>query len=85
MRENPLNKKKIGIVIRTVSYLRWYCSMFQIFETFRTAYEDWIVVFGVSNAKYLAFDTPDENAFRILLMRMRAHNKLILKNIYEIF
>jgi len=28
--------KNFGIVIRTVSYLRRYCSMFQIFETFRT-------------------------------------------------
>ena len=62
-----------------------YCSMLQNFDTFGTPYDAWIVVFGVSNAKYLAFDTPDKNAFRILLMRMRAHNKLILKNIYEIF
>ena len=41
-RENPVNKqiiKKIGIVVPTISYLRWYCSMFQIFETFRTADE----------------------------------------------
>ena len=25
------------------------------------------MVFGMSNAKYLAFDTPNENALRILL------------------
>lgn len=41
-RENPVNKKiikKFGIAVRTVSYLRQYCSMFQIFETFRTTDE----------------------------------------------
>ena len=41
-RQNPVNKqiiKKFGIAIRTVSYLRQYCSMFQIFETFRIANE----------------------------------------------
>ena len=41
-RENLVNKqiiKKFGIAIRTVSYLRRYCSMFQIFETFRIADE----------------------------------------------
>ena len=41
-RQNPVNKqiiKKFGIAIRTVSYLRRYCSMFQIFETFRIADE----------------------------------------------
>ena len=41
-RQNPVYKqiiKKFGISIRTVSYLRRYCSMFQIFETFRIADE----------------------------------------------
>ena len=41
-RENPMNKqiiKKFGMAVRTVSYLRRYCSMFQIFETFRTSDE----------------------------------------------
>ena len=41
-RENPMNKqiiKKFGMIVRTVSYLRRYCSMFQIFETFRTTDE----------------------------------------------
>ena len=42
--------------------------MFQIFETFRTIDEAWIVMFGVSNAKYLAFDIPDENTLRRVLM-----------------
>ena len=41
-RQNPVNKqiiKKFCIAICTVSYLRRYCSMFQIFETFRIADE----------------------------------------------
>ena len=41
-RENPVNKqiiKKFGIAVRTVSYLRRYYRMFQIFETFRIADE----------------------------------------------
>ena len=31
--------KEFGMAVRTVSYLRRYCGMFQIFETFRTADE----------------------------------------------
>ena len=31
------------------------------FETFSTSHEGLFLVFGVSNAKYLAFGTPDEN------------------------
>ena len=41
-RENSMNKqiiKNFGMAVRTVSYLRRYCSMFQIFETFRTSDE----------------------------------------------
>ena len=41
-RENSMNKQiitKFGIAVHTVSYLRRYYSMFQIFETFRTADE----------------------------------------------
>ena len=41
-RENLMNKQIItnfGIAVYTVSYLRRYYSMFQIFETFRTADE----------------------------------------------
>ena len=48
----PVNKqiiKKFGMAIRTVSYLRQYCSMFQIFETFRTSDETWTVTVGVPN------------------------------------
>ena len=34
---------------------------------FRTPHESDFLVFGVSNAKYLAFDTPDENALIFIL------------------
>ena len=59
--------KIFGIDVRTISYLRWYCSMLQNFDAFETPQEAWIVVFGVSNAKYLAFDTPNENALTTFL------------------
>ena len=39
-----------------------YCSMFQIFSIYSTPHEAVFLVFGVSNAKNLAFDTPDESA-----------------------
>ena len=32
---------------------------------FKTSNESDFLVFGMSNAKYLAFDTPDGNAHRI--------------------
>ena len=53
-----------GILLCTLSYLRVYCSMSQNFETFSTPQEGLFLVFGVSNAKYLAFGTPDENALK---------------------
>ena len=34
------------------------------FETFSTPYEGLFLVFGVPNAKYLAFGTPDGNALK---------------------
>ena len=60
-----LNKKLVfwfGIYVRTVSYLRRYCSSVPKFLAFETPHEAHILVFGVSNVKYLAFDTPNENA-----------------------
>ena len=39
-----------------------YCSMFHIFSTYNTPDEVVFLVFGVSNAKNLAFNTPDESA-----------------------
>ena len=36
------------------------------FETFSTSHEGLFLVFGVPNAKYLTFGTPDENALKHL-------------------
>ena len=52
------------MVVRTVSYLRWYCSYVLNFLRFGRANEEWFLVFGVPNAKYLAFGTLDESALR---------------------
>ena len=63
--EKKLNKKiknTYAILFRTMPKLSWYCSMLQNFNTFGTLHEAWIVVFGMSNAKYLSFDTPDSSA-----------------------
>ena len=62
------NKKILNldsISVRTLSYLRVYCSMFHNFDTFNTPHDALFLVFGVSNVKYLAFGTLDENALRI--------------------
>ena len=54
--------------------MRAYCSMSQNFLAFNTPHAGIILVFGVPNAKcqmpnakYLAFGTPDDNAFRAYL------------------
>ena len=52
------------MAVRTVSYLRWYCSYVSNFLRFGRADEGWFLVFGVPNAKYLAFCTLDESALR---------------------
>ena len=49
-----------------LSYLRAYYSMSHNFETFSTPHEGRFLVFGVLNAKYLAFGTPDKNALILL-------------------
>ena len=51
------------ILFRTVPKLSRYYSMLQNFDTFGTPHEAWIVVSGMSNVKYLVFDTLDGNAF----------------------
>ena len=43
---------------------RAYCSMSHNFSTFSIPHDALFLVFGVPNAKYLAFDTPDENALK---------------------
>ena len=45
-----------------VSFMKPHCSMLQKNLRFGTSHEPWILMFGVSNAKYLTFDTLDSNA-----------------------
>ena len=58
---NKIIKRNYSISVRTLSYLKAYCSISQNFETFSTSHEGLFLVFSVPNAKYLAFGTPDEN------------------------
>ena len=63
-KENKIRKKNYSICVLTVSYLRWYCSDVPNFLTFGTPHEGLFLLFGVPNAKYLAFGTPDDSALR---------------------
>ena len=63
-----MNKKIINendIFIRTLSKMRAYCSMSHNFSIFSTPHDALFFMFGVSNAKYLAFGTSDENALKL--------------------
>ena len=42
-----------------------YCSCVSKLITFRTSHEKGFLVFGVSNAKYLAFGTSNGNALKV--------------------
>ena len=59
-----MNKKKINTSVDTVIKMEWYCSRVSKFIGYRTPHDKGFLVFGVSNAKYLAFDTPDGNALK---------------------
>ena len=48
--------------VYTVPKIERYCSRVSKFIGCRTPHEKGFLVFGVPNAKYLAFGTPDENA-----------------------
>jgi len=61
---NKIRIKNFVIFVRTISYLRVYCSSMPKVLRFKISYEGWFWVFGVPNAKYLAFDTPDGNALK---------------------
>ena len=62
---------------------------------FETPHEADILVFGVSNAKYLEFDTPDENALETTQLAMslslkdtskfRVHLVELLNNSFSVF
>ena len=61
---NKKIKNTYTIFIHTVPKIRRYCSMSQKFLTFNTPHEGLFLMFGVPNTKYLAFDTPDDNALK---------------------
>ena len=69
---NKIIINRNGIFIRTLSKMRAYYSMSHNFGTYNTPDDALFLVFGVPNAKYLAFGTPDENA----LMTMRTGYQL---------
>ena len=73
-----------GIPVRTVPKMKVYCSMSQIFSTYSTPHDALFLVFGVSNAKNLAFDTPDENALSVLFLLDIAVNNTIIYQISTI-
>ena len=93
-----MNKKLVvsfGICVHTVSHLRRYCSSMPKSLAFETPHEADILVFGVSNAKYLEFDTPDENALETTQLAMslslkdtskfRVHLVELLNNSFSVF
>ena len=47
---NKISKIFFGIDVRTVSYLRWYCSGVVKCLKFEIPNEDWFLVFDVPNA-----------------------------------
>ena len=66
--ERKENKKILNtysISVRTLSYLKAYCSLMPNILAFTTPDKSGFLVFGVSNAKYLAFDTPDGNTLSL--------------------
>ena len=59
---NKISQIFFGIDVHSISYLRRYCSSVPKVLIFGILDENWFLGFGVLNAKYLAFGTPDENA-----------------------
>ena len=54
--------KSFSISIRTVLFLELYCLSMLKLLAFRTCDVGGFLVFGVPNAKYLTFGTPDASA-----------------------
>ena len=65
---NKISKRNYSIDVRTASYLRQYCSGMPKLLAFNTPHEGLFFMFGVPNAKYLAFGTIDENALKNLFL-----------------
>ena len=78
--ERKVNKirKTYSTNVRTVSYLRRYCSSVPNFLAFGTPHEGLFLMFGVPNAKYLAFVTPDESA--LIINKQKKKGLLIIIN-----
>ena len=51
-----------SICVHTIPNLEQYNSLMPNFLAFKTSDVRGLLVFGVPNAKYLAFDTPDASA-----------------------
>ena len=69
-RREKIIKKLIfaySISSRTVLFLERNCSYVPNVLAFGTPHERGFLVFDVPNAKYLAFDTLDENALRLVV------------------
>ena len=64
MKREKWNKKLFfySTSIRTIPKMKRYCSRVSKFIGYRTPHEKGFLVFGMPNAKYLAFGTLDENA-----------------------
>ena len=66
--ERKENKKILNtysIYVCMLSYMRAYYSLMPNILAFTTLDESGFLILGVSNAKNLAFDTPDENALAV--------------------
>ena len=63
MKGEKWNKKVFfySTSIRTIPKMERYYLRMSKFIGYRTSHEKGFLVFGVPNAKYLAFGTPDEN------------------------
>ena len=60
--EGIYEREKVNKQIIKFFEMKPHCSMLQKNLRFGTSHEPWILMFGVSNAKYLTFDTLDSNA-----------------------
>ena len=67
--------------VRTVSYLRRYCSCVPNFLAFRTSHEAHVLGFGVPNAKYLAHQTLKYEPHEMFQMsKILAHSYSTVSN-----
>ena len=72
-REREGIKKKFSTFVHTVPKMEWHSLPVSKFIGFIAPRGKSFLVFGVSNIKYLAFDTPNENVLLLFLY----HNNLL--------